>query len=669
MEEKKNRCPLCNKRLVMKDGAPTCPDCGYRNPYGSGAQQSQTYDMQQSQTSDTQQPRTGYIGQQTYTQTSDTARVSGGTAQKQGSNPVAAIVIATVVVVILVVVGISVAFLAVRNAFSEALSTAYEESVGNGSADSRGDAHRESSAVASSQSGENPGVSHLTFYPPESELLQEFVSILFDKPAASVTRDDLNSVIGLSFYDVADTDVMAVDYVLADGTGGSCILSSSSYLDSADLRCFPMLQLLYMNGSLDWDTDWHGMTSLSILSCESSLSELAECMDVSQLTRLQLECGFMMSDFTGIEAYKNLEYLQVEGGYGLCSLEGLSSAPALKQFVLEEADSVEDFEELYSMSQLEYLSVESMGLRDAGFIREMPNLTGLELIGTSLKGIDAIADCSDTLKILRLRKNYSVEDYSVVFACTGLEELELYVNYDTSLGSMEMPDLSMLTGLKTLTLGNYDRLDNLKKLTWLENLTLNDVYVADETALEGLSNLRTLNLINMSVDPDFLKPVAGLTAIETIDLTDSFIWGDISPILELPGLVSLNMEDADFGLKLDTMPVCESLTELNMTGTTLHSLKEDGAWDYGANDDRISLADNTELFSHFPNLSALYVPGHDLENVDFAGELTQLIRLDISDNYITDLSPLAGLENLTMVVCENNPIHDRTGMENVVLVE
>lgn len=39
MEEKKNKCPLCSKRLVMKNGVPTCPDCGYRDPYRASGDQ------------------------------------------------------------------------------------------------------------------------------------------------------------------------------------------------------------------------------------------------------------------------------------------------------------------------------------------------------------------------------------------------------------------------------------------------------------------------------------------------------------------------------------------------------------------------------------------------------------------------------------------------------
>jgi len=672
MGEKKSKCPLCNKKLVMVNGVPTCPDCGYKDPYGTSQPQSQTtgyggqpvqtgYGGQPGQTSYGGQPvQTGYGSQPAGTSSTG----SKGTGGKSNTGAMAAI-IAVVVIVLVVVVGLTSAFLLMRN-FAPGTNAPDRENIMASSTPQSADRQeQESQASASRQDND---ISHLTFTPPESPLLQELVSVIFDKPAGSVTKSDLNSVVGLKFYELGDTGVQAVDYCLSDDSCGSCVFSEGN-LQTEDLKCFPNLESLYIDGSLDWGTDWHGLTSLSVLSCGSTIEELTGIMDVSQLTAMELDCNFMMTDFTGIENFTNLEYLSVDGRSDLQSLDGLSGAPALKIFILESGDMVEDFEELYSMSRLQGLSIDSGKLRDIGFIRSMPELEYLGLRNTDLKGLDALADCADTLKGLHLYRNYSVDDYSVVFQCTGLEELELCVYYDTNIGYSELPDLSGLTNLKTLILGNFDRLDTLKKLTWLENLTLSDTYVADETALEGLVNLQSLSLNDMSLEPSFLKPVSGLTGITTVDLKDSFIWGDISPILSLPGLQYLNMESVDFGLNLDAVPVCESLTVLNMTDTTLHRLEEDGSWPYFADDDEISLSDNTEFLERFPNLVELYVPGHELEDVEFAAQMEQLMLLDISDNYVTSLTPLSELKQLRIVICKDNPIHDRTGIKDAVLIE
>ncbi len=699
MEEKQNKCPLCHKKLVMKDGVPTCPDCGYRDPYRSGSgrqpqsnygQQSQSDYNRQSQSNYGQQSQSDYnrqsqpnYGQQSqpnYNRQSQPASSAGNTG-KQKTQP-AVIVSIVVAVAVMVLVALGNVFSMIYNAYmkvNEEMRTS--DWGGSGGSDSNwqsssafdssasGDPLSSSSASAGSQNGD---VSHLIFNQPESELLQEFVSRLFDKPAASATREDLNSVIRVEIRDVYDDNGTEVIYELSDGTAGTCYLTSDR-VDSVDFKCFPKLQVLDLGrNSLDWDTDWHNMTSLTALTCKATLEDLAGYMDVSQLTSLELTCDSLMGGCSEMGAYSNLEYLKLDCDDRGMKLAGLSQAASLKTLIIEDGDGISDFEELYGMTQLQELSIDSKGLRDIGFISDMPKLESLELAGTQLMRIAAISDRADTLKCLRLHQNYSLEDYSPVFECTGLEELELYVDYDTD-ADMVMPDLSMISGLKTLTLGNFDRFPGLGNLPALEKLTLADGgYFSDAAALEGvekLTNLKTLSLIDMSAEPVLLEAFAGVTSLEAIDLTDTFIWGDLNVVFGMPNLKSLNLEDAEFGLRLEEMPVSESLLELNMADTTVDRLKEDGSWDYSAGNTQIKLGGYTEFFEHMPNLTALTVPGQELQNVDFAKNMTQLTYLNITDNYVTDLSPLAGLEQLKVIVCGNNPVHEKTGLKNVIVID
>lgn len=726
MEEKKNKCPLCSKRLVMKDGVPTCPDCGYRDPYRSSGSQSQAdysrqpqvnynqpqtgYNQQQSGAGYSQQPQTNYNQPQTNYDQSQANNVrqpqmnygqqaQGNYGQPQGNynqqpklGPYAAVVspsgnekekkefsvgavLAVVAVIISAVTGVVAAISTSYGRYSDVR----DEITWGGN-----DSHRQSSAAASvpaadhqqsssSASGrENNSVSHLTFDPPESELLQEFVSQLFDKPAASVTREDLNSVIKLEIRDLYNYNGTEIIYELSDGTAGNCYLSSSR-LKTEDFKCFPNLQTLDLGRStLDWGTDWHNLTSLTSLTCEAALRDLAGYMDVSQLTALDLTRDFSMSDLSALGEYSNLEYLRLDGDDYVLDLTGLSQASALKTLIIEDGDGISDFEELYALTQLRELSIESSGLRDIGFVSDMTELESLELCNTKLMQITAVSDRADTLKCLRLHQNYSVEDYSPVFDCTGLEELELYVKYDFDT-VMEMPDLSMMPELKSLTLGNYDHFSGLGNLTTLESLTLADASSfggsGELTGLKGLSNLKSLSLIDMSVEPDFLESFAVVTSLENVDMTQSFIWGDINAVFGLPNLRTLNLEWATFGLNLEEMPVSESLQELNMTYAAVSQLKDDGSWNYSAGSTQINLGDHTEFFDHTPNLTVLDVPGHELQDVKFAENLTQLTYLNIVNNYVTDLSPLAGLGQLKVILCENNPVHSRTGLKNVIIID
>lgn len=718
MAEKKNKCPLCSKRLVMRDGVPTCPDCGYRDPYRTGGGQSQpNYSQSVPAGGSRQQPDYGQPSQaggscqqlnygqpapaggsrqqSGYGQPSQT----GGSRQQpeygqppQAGNgggspqvipgagttdnntgklvtPLAVVIIALVTVVcvsmiLAVVVGISSV---VGDILDETARDSYQEF----STSPHASSDWESSASSSSQHG-GGDVGHLTFEPPESELLQEFVSQLFDKPAASVTREELNRVIRLEIRDMYNYNGTEIEYELSDGAAGICYLSSTR-VDSEDFKCFPKIQTLDLGRNyLDWDTDWHNLTSLTSLACEGTLEDLEGYMDVSQLTALDLSCDFLMRDCSGLEAYGNLEYLKLDCGDHEMELTGIAQAPSLQTLIIEDGDFITDFGELYHMPQLKELSIESKGLKDIGFISHMSGLESLELAGTELLRIDTISDRADTLKCLRLHRNFSVGDYSPVFECTGLEELELYVDYDYNT-DMAMPDLSMMPGLRILALGNYERFPGLENLTALESLTLMDAGSfgndGELTGLENLTNLKSLTLLNMSVEPGLLESFAGVDSLETINLTDTFIWGDINAVFGLPNLKVLNLDEANFGLRLEEMPVSESLLELDMTYARVHRLKEDGSWDFTTGNTQVSLGEYAEFFDHIPNLMVLKVPEQELKDVEFAANLPQLTYLDITNNHVTDLSPLAGLGQLEVIVCKNNPVNDRTGLKNVIMIE
>ncbi len=630
MNQDRDRCPLCNRKLVIMAGAPTCPDCGYRNPYGNS-----------------QQPQQGQTGSQWSIQS---------TAQKDKSGLVIGVVLGIIVFL--------TALAAVALAGGVYMYHAYEESMEIAEAGSGGSRNRKQGSTENSDTS----AGKQTDYRPESEMLIELVELIFDKDVDQVTEDELNSIVYLDFYEPGEGDIIAVDYELADGTSATCFPENQS-LDTADLKCFSGLQWMMMDEDLDWGTDWSNLTNLVGLCCGSSLSEIAGVMDVSQLVWVQAESSLMSSGNTKIGDFKNLEYLKLDAEY-MESLEGISGLQSLTELVLTDAERIDDFEELYDMPQLETLYIESKGLRDIGFVREMENLTQLGLSNTSVKNLDAIEDCADTLEVLIMDRNYEVEDYSVVLKCGGLEKLKLYVDYDFDV-PMQVPDLSGLTNLKVLHLGNYDRFDNLGKLAQLEELTLESASIGDGEALAALANLKYLALLDMSVYDEAVAAIPKLPKLETLDLTDSFIWADISPVFGAPKLKYVYLNDAETGLEIKNMVTCESLAVLDMTETTLDRMLEDGRWDYqsSGSEAEIALQDIPEFFACLPNLETLYVPGHELEDVSFLADMQELYYLDVADNYITDLSPLAGLPGLEVVVCEDNPLHNREGLEDVVLIE
>ena len=176
--------------------------------------------------------------------------------------------------------------------------------------------------------------------------------------------------------------------------------------------------------------------------------------------------------------------------------------------------------------------------------RSMNQLQCLELKDTDIRSIEVLADCADTLTVLRLDDNYQIDDISPVMLCTGLEELQLWVDYRFDV-PMEIPDFSGMTNLRRLSVENYDKLGNLALLTGLEELTLEGSGTGDGEPLKALKNLKRLNLIDMSLFEGFMDSVASLESLESLNLEDSFVWSDMSPVFGLPALQELTMKDAE----------------------------------------------------------------------------------------------------------------------------
>ena len=60
---------------------------------------------------------------------------------------------------------------------------------------------------------------------------------------------------------------------------------------------------------------------------------------------------------------------------------------------------------------------------------------------------------------------------------------------------------------------------------------------------------------------------------------------------------------------------------------------------------------------------------NELTDIDFASELTALEKIDLSENYVTQLRPLSGLAALRQVICRGNPVsNERVLGDKVMLI-
>lgn len=652
MGEKNKKCPMCSRKLVDRNGIPTCPDCGYRDPQSARAAQPQ------------------YSGESRLNVPKEPAKT-----QKSVMVPKRRILVAVWSVIVMVVVGV-VAGLA-QSELKDKLVSLFEDIVYGKDDEASGGEDRKPSGdggqevvVLEKEDGKTDGSeAEPDHRRPESDFLISLLERVYAKPIEEVSYEEICDVAYLDFYylDGTDQGVQALDVGLSDGSWKSYLLDRPD-VDLGDFACLEGLEQLYLLESyshVGLHVDWHDLKQLQYLSCNVTMEDLTKCMDVSQLVYLETRDTFGMKDLSAASAYTNLECLILDSR-SLSDIKGLSGASSLKALYIESGDGISDFSELYKMPQLESLSICSSGLKDISFVSGMDQLQYLELENTKVKDVSALADCADTLTALYLTDDHAIEDISPVMACTGLEALQLWVG--SPLG--DVPDFSAMENLQFLSIVGYENFDNLASLTGLTELTLNRAHPGENgLPLASLPNLKTLYVINTSLYGYTVEElVDGLDQLEVLNLKDSFLWSDISPVFGLANLQQLNLEGVECGLMPERLTTCENLTALNVTRTVFHSLTEEGEWDYGNNGTELSTQDVLDAAAPcMPMLNTLLAPRQELDDLSFTANLPELWMLDVAGNYVKDLSPLTELEWLSILRCSDNPIQGRDGLEDVMV--
>ena len=74
------------------------------------------------------------------------------------------------------------------------------------------------------------------------------------------------------------------------------------------------------------------------------------------------------------------------------------------------------------------------------------------------------------------------------------------------------------------------------------------------------------------------------------------------------------------------------------------------------------------MFDHFPNLTELYLASLQIDSLDFVEKLPHLQYLDITDNNVTSLKPLASLPDFQTVWCPGNTILETLPEDSSIMV-
>lgn len=388
----------------------------------------------------------------------------------------------------------------------------------------------------------------------------------------------------------------------------------------------------------------------------NGFSDLSPLAGHTQIRTLNVG-GNRISDLSPISTLVELEEFVARSNPMLIALAPLSALVSLIRIELTEC-SITDISPLAQLSDVQWIDLSENLLET---LPDMDGLTSLNVLRVKGNFLDATPGEPEEVEISKLRaRGVLVEDipqfdpYDLILD----DELEAAVRLelDKPIGWISPADMANLTSLVWLQ-GGIDSLVGLEYAVNLELLDLSENLVSDLSPLAGLQFLRDLDVAsNRIVD---LGPLSGLHSLRELDIA----YNSVTNVQALANLTDLDCIDLD-GSGLDTTPGSPSQIIIEQLEAAGVSLDVNGrtwpATDFTDLKLRAAvvaaigfegrLITPTDLLP----LRRLNVSAGGISNLTGLQDAVNLEALQASDNDITDLSPLASLQQLKVLDISGN---------------
>lgn len=255
--------------------------------------------------------------------------------------------------------------------------------------------------------------------------------------------------------------------------------------------------------------------------------------------------------------------------------------------------------------------IEEVTLADEAIEAELRDILGF--------GSEKTIYTSDLWTVTKLTVPKDAQDLSDLKKLIYLEELTIS---DRKISSLDF--LSSMVQLKELRITGCSvscSLDPIGNLQTLQVLNLSDCGLSTIAGLENAVNLRTLDLSSNAIGR--IDALAGMTAMENLDLSSNAV-KDLSALGAMARLTTLDVSSNAI-TSASPLAGCAALTELDISSNKLENL--------------------TGL-EYLSKLTWLCASNNALTDVSALENCTTLMQLELAHNELTDISSLAGLVNL-----------------------
>lgn len=510
-----------------------------------------------------------------------------------------------------------------------------------------------------------------------SGILAQFVSRVYECPAGEVSDSQLAKMqqlvirrdreclqIGYSFDPPAKDFIKGFEDISEYGSEDNLewiMFSADAELNLKGLQRFSNLK------KLDVDTvlraEYIEGMPLESISARFDNPEEAAGMLANPGTVRELGFNVGVESLNGIGLFESLETLYI--GYGdIDNIDELAHVKHLKNLTIESDENLTDFTVLGELTNLEKLYLEAEGLKTVKFISSLQHLDTLKIEWTKLNALYGLEECTK-LKYLSIIDCLELKEVSAVSELNNLQELWLEIPY----GCPE-PELGGLTKLTKLTLEGFEDCSFIESMANLTELNLIYSELPQEIDSSRMLSLKKLSYTTTGYREVQVADIEAFQTLETLNLQGITCYGDISGIFQMPNLRELEISDMECEINFDRIAENTTLEVLHMDEIHLFQNAwfeyidgmQTGGWD------GVVLEEHIDFLKKFPKLKELYLRENELTDLSFTEEMFSLEILDISENYITQLSPLANLPSLQKVICAGNPIADENILKDSVVV-
>ena len=541
---------------------------------------------------------------------------------------------------------------------------------------------------------------------PESAAMCEFVETAFGKNLEDISNKDYASLKAIRFdkNESGDEDSWVFLYSFEVDEDGKpedmkkITVSDTDVIDLKDLQAFSGLQYINIgnNGNYNWNGeyaysyDFTNLKDIKAFYCDESISKFEDAFEKpEQIVAIsanihQEDDVEILKKFTGIKSF-NMPYMSHTYIKDLDFLTVFRNLNDLNlSFNSSEKWDLSPLSALVNLKKLKISGTSNLDLQGLEVLKGMPMIETLEL--EDIKQLRALnfIDNMPHLDALSV-KNCPINDISPLKNKISLQSLSL-INCD------EIGDISAVATLSNLQNFEYKSYSKIPKYVSLNNSSLVSAKIPCEIAdmLSGALNLEKLVLTgsNGNSNTNFLPSLRKLktlefdssasifystslasqiaaSSIESVKGMSSHLYDnrqeeqDASPIFADSSLRSLifpnNSDDYNNNIKV-----------LDMSNCYIRNIDERGDRPFFVFDLKPFGSYANQLLKHFKAVEDLKVRDCNLDNIEFVKNMPNLKSIDLSDNYVQDLSPLKACMKLEKVICKNNSIANANVLPNTV---